>query len=190
VAFARALWLARAAGDAGAAFERGQENYRMTIKVGDTLPEAAFVVMGAEGPAPMTTAEVFGGKTVALFAVPGAYTPTCSLKHVPSYVNNADALRAKGVDAIVCVSVNDPFVLKAWGESTGATGAGIAMLADADASFTKAIGLDFTAAGVGLISRSQRYAMVVKDGIVSALNVEGSPGEATTSTGEVILDLL
>ncbi|MFT7390128.1 MAG: peroxiredoxin [Paracoccaceae bacterium] len=162
----------------------------MTIKVGDTLPEATFVVMGAEGPAPVTTAEFFGGKTVALFAVPGAYTPTCSLKHVPSYVENADALRAKGVDAIACVAVNDPFVLKAWGESTGATGAGIDMLSDAEATFTKAIGLDFTAPGAGLISRSQRYAMVVKDGVVEAINVEGSPGEATVSTGGVILELL
>jgi len=162
----------------------------MTIKVGDTLPEASFVVMGADGPEAVTTAEFFGGKTVALFAVPGAFTPTCHLKHVPSYVNNADALRAKGVDAIACISVNDPFVLKAWAEATGAGTAGITMLADAEASFTKAIGLDFSAAAVGLIARSQRYAMVVKDGKVDVLNIEGSPGEALTSTGEAILDLL
>jgi cytochrome c peroxidase len=162
----------------------------MTIKVGDTLPDASFVVLGAEGPEAVTTADFFAGKTVALFAVPGAFTPTCHLKHVPSYVNNAEALRAKGVDAIACISVNDPFVLKAWAEATGAEDAGITMLADAEAGFTKAIGLDFTAAPAGLITRSQRYAMVVRDRKVDALNVEGSPGQAITSTGEAILELL
>ena len=162
----------------------------MTIKAGDTLPEASFVTMGAEGPAPMTVAELCAGKTVALFAVPGAFTPTCHLKHLPSFVETAEALKAKGVDVIACVSVNDPFVMKAWGEATGASAAGIVMLADPLSEFTKAVGLDFSAPPVGLVDRSQRYAMVVKDGVVEAINVEGSPGEAVTSTGQAVLELL
>ncbi|MGG7565925.1 peroxiredoxin [Rhodovulum sp. DZ06] len=162
----------------------------MSIKAGDKLPQASFTTMGAEGPEPVTVSELCAGKTVALFAVPGAFTPTCHLKHLPSFVETAEALKAKGVDTIACVSVNDPFVMKAWGETTGASGAGILMLSDAEAAFTKAIGLDFSAPPVGLIDRSQRYAMVVKDGVVEAINVEGSPGEATTSTGQAVLELL
>ncbi len=160
----------------------------MSIAVGDKLPETSFVEIGAAGPSQVPGAELFKGKRVALFAVPGAFTPTCHAKHVPSFVGAAKALSSKGVDAIVCVSVNDPFVMKAWGEATGATAAGIRMLADAEAAFTKAIGLDFTAPPAGLISRSRRYSMLVEDGVVKVLNLEESPGQATCSLGEVLVD--
>jgi cytochrome c peroxidase len=162
----------------------------MTIAVGDKLPDATLIVPGPDGPEPKSTAELFGGRKVALFAVPGAYTPTCSLNHLPSFVNNAQALKGKGVDAIVCLSVNDPFVMKAWGESSGALEAGLHMAADPQGEFTKAIGMDFDAPPVGLIGRSKRYSMVVEDGVVSALNVEESPGEATVSTGDAMLEKL
>lgn len=160
----------------------------MSIAVGEKLPEAALVEIGAEGPAPVSVGDLTSGRKVAMFAVPGAYTPTCHMKHVPSFIENADALRAKGVDDIVCVSVNDPFVMKAWGEATGATAAGIRMLADPESAFTKALGLDFTAPPVGLIDRSQRYSMFVEDGVVKVLNVEGSPGDAEASTGGAMLE--
>lgn len=160
----------------------------MTIEIGQKLPEANFIELGAEGPAPVSVADLTAGKKIALFAVPGAFTPTCHAKHVPSFVGAAADLAGKGVDEIVCVSVNDPFVMKAWGEATGATAAGIRMLADPDSSFTKAIGLDFTAPPVGLLSRSQRYSMFIEDGVVKVLNVEGSPGEATCSLGEALVD--
>jgi glutaredoxin/glutathione-dependent peroxiredoxin len=159
----------------------------MTIAIGDSLPDATFIAIGPAGPEPKSTADVFAGRKVALFAVPGAFTPTCSLNHLPSFVNNAEALAAKGIDAIVCVSVNDPFVMKAWGETSGAMAAGIHMLADAEGGFTKALGLDFTAPPAGLIGRSKRYSMVVEDGKVTALNVEDSPGKATVSTGDAML---
>mgnify|MGYP006279878763 CR=1 FL=1 len=162
----------------------------MTIAIGDKLPDATFIAMGPDGPEPKSTADVFAGRKVALFAVPGAFTPTCSLNHLPSFVNNAEALKAKGIDAIVCVSVNDPFVMKAWGEGSGAIEAGLHMLADPEGGFTRAIGMDFTAPPVGLINRSKRYSMVVEDGKVTALNVEDSPGSATVSTGDSMLAAL
>ncbi|MEM7547004.1 MAG: peroxiredoxin [Pseudomonadota bacterium] len=160
----------------------------MTIAVGDKLPDATFVELGAEGPAPVSVADLTKGKKIALFAVPGAYTPTCHAKHVPSFVGAAEDLAGKGVDQIVCVSVNDPFVMQAWGEATGASAAGIRMLSDAGSEFTTAIGLDFSAPPVGLLSRSQRYSMFIDDGVVKVLNVEGSPGEATCSLGEALVD--
>ncbi|MFO7855869.1 MAG: peroxiredoxin [Paracoccaceae bacterium] len=162
----------------------------MTIEVGQPLPDATFIVLGPDGPEPKSTTDLFSGRKVALFAVPGAYTPTCSLNHLPSFVNNAEALKAKGVDAIACVSVNDPFVMKAWGEGSGAMEAGIHMLADPESAFTKAIGMDFSAPPVGLIGRSKRYSMLVEDGKVTALNVEESPGEAKVSTGDAMLATL
>ena len=162
----------------------------MTISVGDKLPDATFLHIGPEGPAQKTVAELTAGRKVAMFAVPGAFTPTCQNTHVPNFVQNADALRAKGVDEIACISVNDPFVMKAFGEATGASGAGITMLADADGSFAKAIGLDFSAPPAGLIGRSQRYAALVEDGVVKALNVEGSPGQAVESSADALLELL
>ena len=162
----------------------------MTIAVGDTLPDATFIVIGTNGPEPKTTADIFAGRKVALFAVPGAFTPTCSLNHLPSFVDNAEALTAKGIDAIVCVSVNDPFVMKAWGESSGAIAAGLHMMADPQAEFTKAIGLDFTAPPAGLINRSKRYSMVVEDRVVTALNLEETPGTAEISSGGAMLAAL
>jgi glutaredoxin/glutathione-dependent peroxiredoxin len=143
----------------------------MTIKVGDTLPEATFMTMTAEGPAPRTTDDVFKGKTVALFAVPGAFTPTCSARHLPGFVDKAEELKAKGVDEIACVSVNDVFVMKAWGESQN-VGDKVALLADGNGTFAKAIGLELDGSKFGMGPRSQRYSMIVKDGVVQSLNVE------------------
>ena len=143
----------------------------MTIKAGDKLPEASFMTMGSSGPEPKTTADVFGGKTVALFAVPGAFTPTCSAKHLPGFVEKASELKAKGVDAIACVSVNDVFVMGAWAKDQK-VGDGVIMLADGNGAFAKAIGLELDGSKFGMGPRSQRYSMVVKDGVVETLNVE------------------
>ncbi len=143
----------------------------MTIKVGDKLPESNFMTPGASGPEPKTTADIFAGKTVALFAVPGAFTPTCSAKHLPGYLDKGGDLKARGVDAIACVSVNDVFVMDAWGKSQNA-GDKVMMLADGNGAFTKALGLELDGSKFGMGSRSQRYSMVVKDGVVEKLNVE------------------
>ncbi len=143
----------------------------MTIKAGDKLPEATFMTMTGGAPAPKTTADVFGGKTVALFAVPGAFTPTCSAKHLPGFLDKASDLKAKGVDAIACVSVNDVFVMDAWGKSQD-VGDKVMMLADGNGAFAKAIGLEMDASKFGMGPRSQRYSMIVKDGVVETLNVE------------------
>ena len=159
----------------------------MTIAPGDTLPEATLVKMGADGPEPVALAEYAKGKKLVVFAVPGAFTPTCHAAHVPSFIRTKDEFMSKGIDEIICVSVNDPFVMKAWGESTGATEAGITMLGDAESTFTKAIGLDFDAPPAGLIGRSKRYAMVVEDGTVTKLHVEESPGVCEVSGGEALL---
>jgi cytochrome c peroxidase len=160
----------------------------MTITVGDKLPAATFKTKTAGGLADVASGDLFGAGKVALFGVPGAYTPTCHQKHMPSFVNNVGALKAKGVDRIVCVSVNDPFVMEAWGEATGATAAGVTLVADPTAAFVKALGLDFDGSGAGLGVRSKRFSMLVDGGVVKALNVEDSPGEATCSTGEALLD--
>lgn len=162
----------------------------MAISVGDSLPSATFVKMTADGPAPVSVADMTAGRRVVLFAVPGAYTPTCSAAHVPSFIRTHAALMDKGIDEVACVSVNDPFVMAAWGEATGATAAGITMLGDAESAFTTAIGLDFTAAPAGLITRSLRYSMVVEDGKVTHLNVEENPGVCELSAGEALLDQL
>ncbi|WP_338550092.1 peroxiredoxin [Roseovarius phycicola] len=162
----------------------------MTLSTGDKLPEASLLQLGADGPEAVTLSEKTNGRKVVIFAVPGAYTPTCHSAHVPSFIRTKDALAAKGVDEIICVSVNDPFTMKAWGEATGATDAGITMLSDADSSFTKAIGMNFDAPPAGLFGRSMRYAMVVEDGAVTVLNAEESPGVCETSAGETILDAL
>lgn len=159
----------------------------MTLSTGDRLPAATFLEVGPNGPQSVPSAEVFEGRKVALFAVPGAYTGTCSTRHVPSFIRVADQLRAKGVDGIVCVAVNDPFVLKAWSEATGAGAAGIRMLADPSSAFTRAIGLDFDREAAGLIGRSRRYAALVEDGVVTVLNVEASPGDCGISAGETLL---
>ena len=146
----------------------------MTIKVGDRLPDAKFTVMGADGPAPKSIKEVFSGKKVALFAVPGAYTPSCDKNHMPGFVDRVDELKGKGIDTIACTAVNDIFVLTHWAKDSGATGK-IEMLADGSGDFAKAIGLDIDLSGFGLGLRSKRYAMLVDDGVVKALNVEDSP---------------
>jgi len=160
----------------------------MSIKVGDKLPEATFMTMGADGPEPVTTAQVFDGKRVALFAVPGAFTPTCSAKHLPGYKERAGDFSAKGVDAIACTSVNDVFVMSAWGKDQGVSDE-MQMLADGNGAFAKSIGLELDASGFGMGGRSQRYAMVVNDGVVEALHVEAG-GEFKVSAADYVLENL
>ena len=157
----------------------------MTVKVGDTLPQATFMTFGPDGPRPITSDELFKGKTVALFAVPGAFTPTCSAKHIPGFKAHAAELKAKGVDTIACVSVNDVFVMKAWGADQG-VGDDILMLADGNGDFTKAVGLEMDGAKFGMGLRSQRYSVIAKDGVVSELNVEQG-GEFKVSSAEYLL---
>lgn len=161
----------------------------MTIKEGDRLPEATFRVMTPDGPDTRTTAEVFGGKKVALFAVPGAFTPTCHAKHVPSFLDNLDALKARGVDTIACVAVNDVFVLDAWAKQTAAKDR-ILFLSDGSAEFTRAIGLVFDATEIGLGERSQRYAMLVEDGVVTVLKVESERGTVANTNAETLLEAM
>ena len=158
----------------------------MAMQVGDKVPSATLYQMTGDGPAAITTDEIFSGKKVVLFALPGAFTPTCSAQHVPSYIKNAAALRDKGVDTIACLSVNDVFVMGAWGKDQGSEGQ-ILMLADGSGDFTKAAGmeLDLTARGLGV--RSHRYAMVVEDGVVKALHLEENPGELGNSGAESML---
>ena len=160
----------------------------MTIKVGDAIPSVKIMQGTAEGPKEVDTGAFFAGKTVVLFGVPGAFTPTCSAKHLPSFVTNAAALHAKGVDAIACMAVNDAFVMGAWGKDQG-VGDGVAMLADGSAAFTKAMGLelDLTARGLGL--RCQRFALVAKDGKVTHVAVE-APGAFEVSKAEAVLAAL
>ena len=159
----------------------------MTISEGQALPEATLVRMGDKGAEPVSTGDLTRGRKVVIFAVPGAFTPTCHSAHVPSFIRTKAGFDAKGVDEVICVSVNDPFVMKAWGEATGATAAGITMLADAESHLTRALGLDFTAPPVGLIARSKRYAMYVVDGTVQKLHLEESPGTCEISGGEALL---
>ena len=159
----------------------------MTISQGDQLPDATLVELGADGPAPVTVADKTNGRKVVIFAVPGAFTPTCHSAHVPSFIRTKAQFDEKGVDEIICVSVNDPFVMKAWGEATGATEAGITMLGDAESAFTKALGMEFSAPPAGLNDRSKRYAMLVEDGKVLLLQAEESPGTCEVSAGEALL---
>ena len=158
----------------------------MTIAKGDRLPEATFRVLGPEGITTLTTGDIFDGKKVVLFAVPGAFTPTCHLKHIPGFIENADAFKKKGIDSVACVAVNDPFVLGAWADASGGKGK-ILFLSDGNAEFTKTIGMDFDGSGIGLGTRSKRYAMLVDDGVVNVLNVEDSPGVAVESTAAKLL---
>jgi peroxiredoxin len=157
----------------------------MTIKAGDKLPDATFMTPSPEGPKPVTTDDIFKGKTVALFAVPGAFTPTCSAKHLPGFKEHVADFKAKGVDAIACISVNDVFVMKAWGADQG-VGEDIVMLADGNGDFTKALGLEMDGSKFGMGLRSQRYSMVVKDGVVETLNVEAG-GEFKVSAADYML---
>jgi glutaredoxin/glutathione-dependent peroxiredoxin len=158
----------------------------MTIQVGDRLPDVPLTIATAQGPKPTTSGEFFKGKKVALFAVPGAFTPTCSARHLPSYVEKADELKGK-VDEIACIAVNDPFVMAAWNERDGSPD--ITMLADGNGAFTDAIGLEMDGSKFGLGKRSQRYSMIVNDGVVEQLNVE-APGEYQVSGAEHMLDQL
>lgn len=159
----------------------------MTINVGDRLPDVTLTVATPDGPEQTTTGEFFGGRRVALFAVPGAYTPTCSARHLPSYVAKASEIKGKGVDEIACMSVNDPFVMSAWNKSDGSSD--IIMLADGNGAFADAVGLSMDASKFGMGKRSQRYSMLVNDGIVEQLNVE-APGEYRASSAETLLEQL
>ncbi|AYC99920.1 peroxiredoxin [Neorhizobium sp. NCHU2750] len=161
----------------------------MTIAVGDTLPEAKFKEKTADGPVEITTGELFANKKVVLFAVPGAFTPTCTLNHLPGYIENRDALLAKGVDDIAVVAVNDWHVMGAWAQQSGAMGK-IHFLADWDGAFTKAVGLDIDLSAGGLGLRSKRYSMLVENGVVKSLNIEESPGQATVSAADAMLQQL
>ena len=160
----------------------------MTIKVGDKIPAANLMAATAEGPRPITTDEIFKGKRVALFALPGAFTPTCSAKHVPGFKAHAAELKAKGVDAIACLSVNDAFVMKAWAKDQGVTDE-IMFLADGNGDFTKAVGLEMDGAKYGMGLRSQRYSLIANDGVVEQLNVEQG-GEFKVSSAEYLLEHL
>ena len=156
----------------------------MTIETRQNLPDATFMTMGEDGPEPVSSSDLFAGKRVVLFAVPGAYTPTCSAKHLPGFTGKADALKAKGIDTIACTSVNDVFVMDAWGKQQDADG--VMMLADGNGAFAKDIGLEMDASSFGMGTRSQRYAMVVNDGKLEQLFVEG-PGEFKVSSAEHVL---
>ncbi len=158
----------------------------MTIKVGDKLPQATLSKVTDHGPEAVDTASYFAGRKVALFSVPGAFTPTCSAKHLPGFVDKAEAFKAKGVDEIACTAVNDAFVLGAWSKSAAA-GDTVTMLADGNADFAKAVDLVFDGSKFGMGTRGQRFSMLVEDGVVTQLNVEG-PGEFRVSSAEYMLD--
>ncbi len=159
----------------------------MTIQTGDKIPDAQLTIASADGPQVVSSAEFFAGKKVAVFAVPGAFTPTCSARHLPSYVEKAGDLKAKGVDEIACISVNDPFVMSAWNERDGSSD--ITMIADGNGEFTEALGLSFDGSKFGMGKRSQRYSMVVNDGTVEQVNVE-APGYYRVSGAEAMLEQL
>jgi glutaredoxin/glutathione-dependent peroxiredoxin len=159
----------------------------MTISIGDRIPDVPITIATADGPQQTTSGEYFAGKRVALFAVPGAFTPTCSARHLPSYVERAGELKGKGVDEIACISVNDPFVMSAWGQRDGSQD--ITMIADGNGAFADAVGLVMDGSKFGMGKRSQRYSMVVNDGVIEQLNVE-APGEYRASSAETMLEHL
>ncbi len=156
----------------------------MTIKVGDKIPSSTLKTMGEKGPMDITTDEIFAGTKVLLFAVPGAFTPGCTITHLPGYVVNADKIKAKGVDTIACMAVNDAFVMDAWGKSQNAEE--LLMLGDGNGDFTAALGLELDGRGFGLGTRSQRFAMIVEDGTVTHLNVEAGPGVDVSSAATMM----
>jgi len=160
----------------------------MTIKVGDKMPAGSFGVMTKEGPGSITSEELFSGKRVALFSVPGAFTPTCSMSHLPGFVTNAAALKSKGIDTIACMAVNDVFVMDAWGKDRG-VGDSVLMLADGNGDYTRALGLELDARGFGMGLRGQRFSLIANDGVVEQLNVE-APREFKVSTAECMLGQL
>jgi peroxiredoxin len=159
----------------------------MTITVGDTMPEGTLMTMGEAGPMPLPSGEIFTGKKVVLFAVPGAFTPGCSMTHLPGYVVNADKIKAAGVDTIACLSVNDAFVMDAWGKSQNAEE--ILMLADGNGDYTKTLGLELDGRGFGMGIRSQRFALIIDNGVVQHLNIEEGPG-VDVSSAETMMGLL
>ena len=159
------------------------------ISVGDKLPESTLMIMTAEGPTPVSTNDVFAGKKVILFGLPGAFTPTCHKTHLPGFVANADAIKAKGVDTIACISVNDVFVMSAWGNQVSPDGK-VLMLADGNGDFAKATGTDVDSSAFGMGIRCQRYSMIIEDGVVTALNIGDERGQAEISGAETILNSL
>lgn len=161
----------------------------MAINVGDRIPEATLMKMTDKGPQPVKTGEFFKGRKVVVFALPGAFTPTCSNQHLPGFIKFSGDIKGKGVDEIVCLSVNDAFVMDAWGKQQGA-GNDVTMLGDGNGDFTKALGLDFDGSGFGMGTRSLRYSMLVDDGVVKSLNKEPNPGEAKVSGAETMLQQL
>ena len=162
----------------------------MSVAVGNKVPDGVLVVRDAEGPQDVPLAAYLAGRSVVIFGLPGAYTGVCSTAHVPSFIRTMPKLKAKGVDEVICLSVNDSHVMQAWGEATGATAAGITMAADSDASVTKAFGLDYAAGFARGATRSKRYAMHVVDGVIKVLNVEDSTGACSISAGEGLLDAM
>ncbi len=161
----------------------------MTISVGDTFPDAQLSILTDDGPKLLGLSDYVTGRKVIVFGLPGAFTGPCSTSHVPSFIRTAEAFKAEGVDEIICISVNDPFVLKAWGEATGATAAGITMLGDSEGKLTHTLKMEFTAPQIGLIGRSNRYAVVLDNGVVTHANVD-APGVCDISTGERLLETL
>ncbi len=162
----------------------------MTISVGARLPEATLLKRAEGNVSPVSMGDKLKGRKVVVFGLPGAFTDTCSTIHLPSFMRTSEKFAAKGVDEIICVSVNDPWVLEAWDAATGAGKAGVTLLADSDAAFTKAIGMDFSAGVVGLLDRSKRYAIYAEDGVVKVLNTEEVAGACELSVGETLLEKL
>jgi len=160
----------------------------MTIKVGDRMPVGKFKIMGESGPQDLTSAQLFDGKRVVLFSVPGAFTPTCNAKHLPGFITQADAMRAKGIDTVACMAVNDVFVMNAWGKSAGA-GDKVSMLADGNGEYARALGLEMDATGFGMGKRGQRFAIVADNGVATKVNIE-APGEFKVSAAEFVLGQL
>lgn len=158
----------------------------MTIKIGDSIPSVSLKRLGENGMEDFSFADYIKGKKIVLFAVPGAYTPGCSLKHLPGYVANADTIKSKGVDEIICIAVNDPFVMKAWGESAGAPGK-VTMVSDWNAALVSAMGLTFDASGAGLGTRAQRFSMIIENGIVKDLQVEPAASSIDLSSADTCL---
>ena len=162
----------------------------MTINVGQKLPEGVFMQLKDGVPTPVSVADLTTGRKVALFGLPGAFTSTCSSAHLPSFMRNVEALKAKGVDDIICMSVNDPWVMDAWDKSTGASDAGVTMLSDPDGSLTVSMGLDFSAAPVGFVNRTRRFAAIVEDGTVTWIQEEEEKGVCNLTAGETLLEAL
>ena len=161
----------------------------MSLEIGSTLPDAKLVTLGADGPEMVDLSAYVKGRRVVIFGLPGAFTGPCSTAHLPSFIRTADDFRAKGIDEIICIAVNDPFVLNAWADATGARDAGITMLGDADGALTKALGMDFTAPPIGLHGRSNRYAVVLDDGVVTHANID-EPNVCDVSRGEQLIETL